>query len=258
MEARLIIALDEDSKISKTLLTMDLKMLDEYMVNNFEDSTMVREYPLFKDTIKEFLEANQNYTNKCSRKNNGYIRVVYTDDKGREIPIKSYYKKDKSKLNLRNLKASIKRKCTGDLQLLKEIYFAHRHQMSENQRIYIGSRVKGRDISKTKVFDSVSNFIEYYAGMNDGYFFVRQLNREVEKYEEAKEKRERVYKTSVGKVTNVEEELFEQDIVLNKEPNVVRCVKSIEDPDVLFSIFDIDELDQMEPEDIPTYVNKRN
>ena len=255
MEARLVIALDEQCQLHRTLKTMELKDLDSYMVKNFENSTDVRNYPEFQSKIEQFLTENQNYRNQCARQNNGYIRLVYTDETGQFRYLKSYYKKDKNKLNTKQVKANLKRQITQDTQLLKKVMKDYKSNMTyycQNQINY-GLRLK----YPTYYTYAIGRWIEAMSTGNDGYFRIRQLNRYVEKYHEEQERKNKGMKISSGTIRNVNPDTFKEDLDLVKEDNITRCIKQAEDPDELFATFDLDELNSIDLDEYPSFVKKK-
>lgn len=255
MEVRLIIALDDQCQIYKTLIQGELQEIDTYMVSHYESSDEVRNDPKLKPIIDSFLQEHQHYRDACSRKNNGYIRVVYTDEKGQICPLKAYYKKDKNKLSMRHVKAKIKRDGTEDVNLLRSICKKYHSTLSKYaiHEIEYGLRFHFPSCYKA-VF---SNWVESISKQEDGYFQIRQLNRYIEKYQDVKKKLPSTIHTNSGQIDEISQELLTQDVSLSmQEPDFVRCVKAAEDPDELFAIVDLDDLVHTEPEDIPSYVKR--
>lgn len=65
MERTLSLVLDEDCKLSLTLMKDDAVKIDEFTTKKFENSEQIREY--YKKQIDEFLEQNKNYINSITR-----------------------------------------------------------------------------------------------------------------------------------------------------------------------------------------------
>lgn len=235
---------------------MDLKDLDTYMVKRFENSQDIRNSSEFRDTITQFLQENKNYRNKCSRENNGYIRVVYTNKEGYICPIKAYYKQDKAKLNVRSVKANIKKQCCTNKYLLKFIRQKYGSIMSEFHRYYINMIMKDMFSDSYKKY-IINDWVEALSNRkSDGYLQIRNLNRDIEKYLEVNP----MLTTNKGTISNIKNDSFDEEIILKKEePHEFQIIKQAMDPDELFSTFDLDELTHMEKDDINGYVKvKKN
>ena len=65
MERTLSLVLDEEDKISLTLMQDDAVKIDEFTTKKFETSEQIREY--FKKQIAAFLEENKNYIDSVSK-----------------------------------------------------------------------------------------------------------------------------------------------------------------------------------------------
>ena len=66
MERTLSLVLDDEGKLSLTLMCDEAVKIDEFITNRFENSDQIREH--FKEQIDSFLEKNKNYLDSVSRK----------------------------------------------------------------------------------------------------------------------------------------------------------------------------------------------
>ena len=64
MERTLSLVLDEEDKISLTLMKKEANDIDDFTTKNFEDSDQIREY--YKGKIEKFLEQNKKYIETVS------------------------------------------------------------------------------------------------------------------------------------------------------------------------------------------------
>ncbi len=78
MERTLSLVLDEEDKISLTLMKKEANDIDDFTTKNFENSDQIREF--YKDKIANFLEENKNYikeiTKRTGRKFRGRIVIL--------------------------------------------------------------------------------------------------------------------------------------------------------------------------------------
>ncbi len=255
MEARLIIALDDDCKIYKTLKVMDLQALDTYMSSHFENSDEVRTDPEFQPMIEEFLNAHKNYISRCSRQNHGYIRVVYTNEQGQLERIKAYYKKDRPKTVLRTTKAYIKRQSIKHLDLLRSIRNDFAYQMSPYSinEINYGLRYHYSTCYK----NGIASWIEDVANQKNGYLEIRKLCRYVDKYLKSKGLVDETLTLKAGKVRKVDLKTLEEPLALVPDYPSLQCIKAVADPDELFAVLDLDDLKDLQPGDLPSYVKRK-
>lgn len=255
MEAKLIITLDDNCRIFKTLKTAELQELDTYMIQNFENSEEIRHDPEYKEAIRGFLEEYQAYRNTCSRKNNGYIKVVYTDHDGFFKPLKAYYKKDRAKLNRRQVLADIKRRCREDVALLKKVRRDKTFEkwMVPYYRKEIDSGLQ-RNIP-TRYKEAINAWVVGLSQSKNGYFYTRLLDRYTEKYVEEHQstlEKEIHVKTKSGTIKNIDPFYLDEDVTLSKVDRNKKDYYSIarDDPDELFSLYGLEEIALMEAKQI--------
>lgn len=251
MEARLIIALDDKCQIYKTLKTSELQELDIYMIKNFENSDVIRNSNEYKDIINQFLEDHKNYRSKSQRQNNGYIRVVYTNEEGLFQPLKAYYKKDKAKLNRRQVVSDIKRNCKDNITLVKQM-----RKDANINKLMSGFTKRELDnairYKLTSRYDTAINeWIKNLSLNKDGYFYTRVLDRYIEKYleQQRKEFEENcVIKASIGTIcvpmpSQVKEE---QEITRIPITKAEYYQNAKDDPEELYSLYSLDEINLIE------------
>lgn len=250
MEAKLIITLDDNFKIYQTLETMELQELDAYMIQHFENSNEIRIGEKYKKIIQTFLDMNQVYRNACSKKNNGFIRVVYTDNDGMFQPLKAYYKKDKHKLNRRQVVADIKKRIREDESLLKSVRNDKtlKGWMSPYCKREIDSALRWNLPKRYR--EAINTWVGNLAKGKNGYFCTRVLDRYTEKYCEQHQKETQAKKNipiAIGTIRNVDPFLLTEDMKLHSmsKEKVEYYENAQKDPEELFSLYSLEEIDRM-------------
>ncbi len=238
MEAKLIVALDQYNKIYKTLKTMDLYELDCYMTEHFTDSKEVHNHPEFAPVIAEFLEKNKQYLASCSRKNNGSIRVIYTDNQGYVNQVRSYYKKDSDKVKEKKLKSGIKKALLNDPTFLRQICKKYHHRIPEHYRKDIYYGLKNNIKSRYEL--GLGHWLSSLSVANDSYIILRSLTRDIEKHQEEQELTLEVEKGTV-KVGN--SSIMREPCVLQRTPKAIDYMKThYQDMDTVYQFYSLDEL----------------
>ena len=262
MEASLVIAVDERALKHRTLKTMELRDLDIYMVQHFENSTAVREDPKFKPLIEQFLVETSSYRACCSKMNNGAIRVIYTDDAGQIQTLRAYYQKDKSKLDTRHLVAQLKQDCYSSLELLNQLVSRPPLPMAP---YYLREIRNGLSFSHPSwTANAIQRWVKDLCDVQEdpithkkrmsskGYFQIRQLSRYVEKFQADQERR---YVRSVSKE---ELEATEDQLVFFGSPKDIKPIvevqdesddyrpvdyfEQVDDPEELFNLYPLEQI----------------
>ena len=89
MERTLSLVLDEEDKISLTLMKKEANDIDDFTTKNFENSEQIRKY--FEGKIEKFLEQNKNYIETISKKTGRKFRGRIVILEARELDSSIYF-----------------------------------------------------------------------------------------------------------------------------------------------------------------------
>ncbi len=89
MERTLSLVLDDEDKISLTLMKKEANDIDDFTTKNFENSDQIREY--YQREIEKFLEENKNYIETISKKTGKKFRGRIVILESRELDKSLYF-----------------------------------------------------------------------------------------------------------------------------------------------------------------------